>query len=310
MAELNLHGYEKFFRNDNTTVDDMITIMSNNSALRMADLVPDIEFAAPDGHSLLMQLILPRWRKPSVPMPLIVFVQGSSWTNPNAHWEIPQLSRFAQAGFIVASVTHRSSRTKPFPACLIDVKSAIRYLRAHAAEYCIDKERVAIWGTSSGGNLALLTAATEGMAEFEQGDNLSESSAVQAVVDFFGPTDVNRMIELGGYTLEQIGQLPNPEENVLYTLIGGVEGDARGRMAKLTPAGYLAPDAKLPPHLLVHGDCDSVVPFSQSVEYYNELRSRNIPSVFVKVSGGEHEARFWSDELLDTVMKFLNAYLV
>ena len=125
----------------------------------MAELFRNVVFACPDGKELKMQILCP-WRKDKR-YPLVVFVQGSAWTTPNPDYELPQLGALARQGFVVASVSHRDCRDGyAFPAFLQDVKTAIRFLRAHAAEYCIEKERVGIWGTSSGGNAALLVGMT------------------------------------------------------------------------------------------------------------------------------------------------------
>ena len=178
-------------------------------------------------------------------------------------------------------------------------------MRAHAAEYGIDPTRVAIWGTSSGGNLALLTAATENVSDFDVGDNLNESSSVQAVVDFFGPSNLVDMMKLRGLT---IAALADPNLFEISNLIGGPEGDALGRLKKLSPGEYLR-DGNLPPHLIIHGDCDYVVPFSQSSDYYKLLRSRGQIAHLVKVAGAGHERRFWTQGVRDEVSAFLRAYL-
>lgn len=306
-----LHSYYRFYPAEKGCTEDMRTVMGDLRCSGMASLVPDIVFAAPNGHELKLQLLRPELHHEEgmpahAPAPLIVFVQGSAWTNPNAHNEIPQLSEFARAGYVVASVTHRPSYEAPFPACLIDVKSAIRFLRAHADEYGIDPTRVAIWGTSSGGNLSLLVAATEGMAEFEQGEYLDQPSCVQAVVDFFGPSDPVEMMHLRGIDMSA---LASSDMKIIYDLIDGIEGDAEGRMNRLAPATYFKDGMQLPPHLIMHGDCDSVVPFSQSADYYRLLRERGQVAHFVRVAGAEHERRFWSQAVLNEVSAFLRAYL-
>ena len=309
MDDSALRRYEMFAGADGSSAEGMRTIMGDFEGRGMVWQTPDIEFAAPQGRTLRLQLLRPaqHWYwEGRAPAPLIVFVQGSSWTHPDMHGELPQLARFAREGYVVASVEHRSSSEAAFPACLVDVKSAIRFLRAHAAEYGIDPTRVAIWGTSSGGNLALLTAATRGQDEFEQGEYLDESSSVQAVVDFFGPSDPCEMMRLSGIAFED---LERDEYRIIGDLIGGVEGDARGRMARLAPGGYLEEGMLLPPHLIMHGDCDTVVPFSQSLNYYRLLRERGQTAFLVKVCGAEHERRFWSDRVLDEVSAFLRAYL-
>lgn len=304
-----LHQYSQFYPSDITYADGMRTLMGDAYGRGMATYVPDIEFASPAGRTLKMQLLRPAlpWDLDKrAPAPLIVFVQGSAWRYPNAYNELPQLASFAREGYVVASIEHRASDEVPFPACLIDVKSAIRFLRAHAAEYGIDPTRVAIWGTSSGGNLALLTAATENVADFEVGDNLNESSSVQAVIDFFGPSNLVDMMKLRGLTM---AALADPNLFEISNLIGGPDGDALGRLKKLSPGEYLRDGVNLPPHLIIHGDCDNVVPFSQSSDYYKLLRSRGQIAHLIKVAGAGHERRFWTQGVLDEVSAFLRAYL-
>lgn len=282
-----LHQYNRFYPTDMTTSADMRTVMGDAHGSGMASYVPDIEFSSPSGRSLKLQLLRPAlpWDlETRAAAPLIVFVQGSAWRYPNPFNELPQLATFARDGYVVASIEHRASDEVPFPACLIDVKSAIRFLRTHADEYGIDPARVAIWGTSSGGNLSLLTAATEGIAEFDVGDNTDVSSSVQAVVDFFGPSNLIDMMKLRGL---EISALDNPDMSVISNLIGGSKGDAIARLKRLSPAEYLnlKDGENLPPHLIMHGDCDDVVPFEQSSDYYNILRSRGQIAHLVKVAG-------------------------
>src|SRR5690606_6431839 len=93
--------------------------------------------------------------------PLIVFLQGSGWTFPDVNYEIPQLAEYARNGYVVATITHRSYKDGyPAPAFLQDAKTAIRFLRKNANVYGIDPNRVCFWGTSSGGNTAMLVAMT------------------------------------------------------------------------------------------------------------------------------------------------------
>ena len=140
--------------------------ISNNPTLAgQIRLIEDIVYSAADGEAQKMSILAPWTQRykdlPQTKRPLLVFVQGSSWTTPTLGEKIPQLVQFVHAGYIVATVQHRSALDgHAFPAFLQDVKTAIRYLRAHAAEYQIDPDRVGIWGTSSGANAALLTALT------------------------------------------------------------------------------------------------------------------------------------------------------
>lgn len=270
---------------------------------------PGIEFARIGTRPLTLELLRPGFlseRQTPRRHPLIVFVQGSAWTHPNPYHQLPQLSLFARAGYVVASVIHRASEEAAFPACLVDVKAAIRFLRANAGAYDIDPERVAIWGTSSGGNLALLAAATQGRGELEQGAYLTESSGVQAVVDFFGPAAMEAFMEQLG--IRDVTEV-DPGD-VVPLLIGGLEGDVMARLRAVSPTSYLKPGMKLPPHLLAHGDDDQVVPFAQSALYAERLRALGAEVAFYRVAGAGHETGFWTPGVLGAVRAFLDRHLM
>jgi acetyl esterase/lipase len=203
-----------------------------------------------------MQIIMP-WHegeKPTVKRPTIVFVQGSAWKFPNVYTEIPQLSWFARKfGYVIATVTHRSCLDgHAFPGFLQDVKTAIRFLRAHADEYGVDVDRIGIWGTSSGANTALMVGLTGDDPQFETDDWAGESSAVKAVVDCFGPPDVVRM------NTDDYPDILNDNKDVFLTL-GGGEDTWREKLALVSPIRYVKPGLTLPPFLLLHGDADELV---------------------------------------------------
>ena len=139
----------------------IVESISNNPTLEgLASVIPDIVYSHAGGKEIKLTLIVPQAsRNTENPQkyPCIVFVQGSAWTFPDITYELPQMSEFARNGFIVAMVTHRSALDGfAAPAFLKDVKTAIRFLRANAETYKIDSDRIGIWGTSSGGNTALL----------------------------------------------------------------------------------------------------------------------------------------------------------
>lgn len=277
-----------------------ITISNNPQMNGMIDLKPNIVFAAPGGEELALQLLKPMWASPDGKgYPLVVFIQGSAWTKPNQFWQIPQLSQLARRGFVIASVTHRSCWTDPAPAFLKDVKTAIRFLRANAKEYDIDPERVCAWGTSSGGNTALLLGLTDGDPAFEEGDYADESSGVKAVVDCFGPTDLVKMID------NQYGVQPRNDENLLWALSGRNEETYKDVLGKISPINYVIPGKKLPPFLILHGDADDVVLFEDSEVFYDKLIQNGYEADFVHVTGAPHEGDFWSEELLEIAFSFI-----
>lgn len=283
------------------------TVISNNPELKgLVDLKPNVPFATPDGEELAMQILKPMWRSENEKgFPLVVFIQGSAWTKPNMFWELPQLTMLARRGFVVASVTHRSALTAKAPAFLMDVKTAIRFLRAHAEEYDVDKNRVCAWGTSSGGNTALLLGMTGDDPAFRSEDYPEESDAVCAVVDCFGPTDLNKMIEVQ-YKMTAT----EDQQNLFARLAGGETVEAcREPLRKISPIQYVKPGCKFPPFLMLHGDADPVVLYEDTEELYNKLNECGCEAELVRVTDAPHEGNFWSEQLLEIIFSFIQEKL-
>ena len=282
-----------------------IRVIPNNPEFKgLVEMMGDIQFDAPDGCPLKLHIVKP-WKKPTPSKyPLVVFIQGSAWTKPNQYWEIPQLSRLAGMGFVVATVTHRSCREAKAPAFLVDVKSAIRFLRANASEYEIDPERVCIWGTSSGGNTALLVGMTGDDPAFEGGACPGISTKVQAVVDCFGPTDLMRMMEV------QYADQAQDEDALFYALGGGKTADAcRATLTQISPIHYAEPGRDFPPFLLLHGDADPVVLYEDTERFYTRMTELGYEADLVRVTGAKHEGSFWSEALLDIIFDFIRQKL-
>ena len=230
----------------------IINVLKNNPTMEgQIKLVQNIIYSKAGGEELPMTLFLP-WNLDDENIkaekkPLIVFVQGSAWTTPDREFEIPQLSAFARSGYIVATIEHRSSLNgHAFPAFLQDAKCAIRYLRANADKYGIDSERVAIWGTSSGGNNALLVGLTGDVPEFKTEEYAEYSDKVCAVVECFGPTDLPAM-----------SSMPDDEEPAISDIQYIMNGLCGGDMEKLSevmmamsPINYVEKGKDVPPFLL------------------------------------------------------------
>jgi acetyl esterase/lipase len=267
----------------------------------MAEYIPNIEYTTIGDRSLKLNLLKPKYGKG--PFPLIVYIQGSGWLPQNLYTAIPQLSDFAHKGYVVASVEYRASTEAKFPAQIQDVKAAIRFLRANAGTYKIDPDRVGVWGDSSGGHLASLVGTSEGVAEFDTSDHSEQSSAVKAVVNFYGPTnflDMNKFPSIVDH------DAANSPESLL---IGGPIHEHKDKVKAANPITYISNDKTLPPFLILHGDRDEIVPFNQSVLLYQALKAANQNVTFYKVKGAGHGVRFWTKDVLELVLKFFDAYL-
>lgn len=267
----------------------------------LAQMQPPVRYSEVHADCLL-HLITP-WRAPDaepVRHPLIVFVQGSAWQHPNPWYELPQLSMYAQAGYVVASVAHRSALDGfPFPAYLQDVKTAIRYLRAHADELFIDPARVCVWGTSSGGNTALLVGVTANDARYETQEYAGVDDGAQLIIDFFGPANLPKMAAFARESED--GQ------RLLHALAGAC--DPMEIAVEMSPVSHLKPGAAYSPMLLVHGDADPVVDFSQSEEMHAALLALGQKSTLIRVTNAIHEGNTWSLALHMRVRKFIDENL-
>lgn len=279
------------------------TIVNNPEMLKIVDLKTDIPFSCAGGENLSLQLLKPMWTSGGAGFPLVIFIQGSSWTKPNQFWQLPQLSVLARRGFVIASVTHRSCWDVPAPAFLRDVKTALRFLRANAAEYDIDPARVCAFGTSSGGNTALMLGLTGDDPAFETDEWAGQSTSVSCVVDCFGPTDLIKMID------DQYGAMPKNKENLLYALGGFDPQTYQQTLRQVSPIEYVKKDITLPPFLILHGDADEVVLYKDSEALHDKLIACGHSADLVRVTGAPHEGSFWSEELLGIIFDFIEKQL-
>ena len=207
--------------------------------------ISDVVFATralPDGKSmdLLMdvQIPMPRGKR----HPLVIYVPGGGFMLAAKEQALNLRTYVAHAGFVVASVQYRTMLNgATFRDGVADVKSAIRYLRAHAQKYDIDAERVAVWGESAGGYLVAMVGLTNGVKSFDVGNDLDRNSDVQAVVDKFGPSDVSKIAADFDPQLQASYQANNP-------FLPYVEGKADTVANPLTHI-----KATAPPFLLFHG---------------------------------------------------------
>lgn len=211
--------------------------------------------------------------------PLVVAVHGGAWRGGSKEGE--PVAAFLAKGFAVASINYRLSQHAQFPAQIEDCKAAVRWLRAHAREYGYDPRKIGVYGTSAGGHLVALLG-TAGKA-FDVGENLDQPSAVQAVADFFGPTDFLQMDAHRVNDQAMQHTLANSPESLL---VGGLITENREKVARANPVTYVTKNA--PPFLIVHGDRDMLVPHHQSELLLEALRKAGVKAELVTVQGGGH----------------------
>lgn len=279
----------------------------NPTQENMFRLVPEITYSTMTEKELKLDLIYP-WscdvesitEKPK--LPLVVFVQGSAWTTPKRNKQIPRLSELAHLGYVVATCDHRSTAEGALPpSYLVDIKCAIRFLRANADKYGIDPTRVMIFGTSSGGNIAQLVGLTGDDPRYETTEWEGQSDAVKAVISCFGPSNLRT-------TFRGLDQFPEAQEK--YKAVFGEDVSKWPEIFdSLSPVTKVDTEKEYPPFLLLHGSGDPVVSFEECVEMYHVLYDAGVDVTAWEIEGAEHEGNFWSVELWKVIIEFIQKNL-
>lgn len=225
-----------------------------------------------------LDLYLPE--KSGGPLPVILWIHGGGWMAGSKDQCLPLRGGYLERGYAVASIGYRLSGHAVFPAQIEDCKAAIRWLRGHAKDYGLDPERFGVWGSSAGGHLAALVGTSGGVEEFEVGANAGISSRVQAVCDFYGPTDLTVFVTTPGY--ESHAKADSPEAK----LLGGAVSENKDKAARVNPIAYVTKDD--PAFLIVHGDKDAVVPMNQSELLFEGLKKTGVSVRYHKIQGAGH----------------------
>lgn len=255
------------------------------------ELIANIRYAKNGSRKQTLDLFLPERSKEKAPV--IVWIHGGAWRAGDKQWG-PFRSMTAH-GYAVASINYRlSSKKSVFPAQLHDCKSAIAWIRTHADQYGLDPDRIGVWGASAGGHLAALLGTTQGVEELDpKGSLLDTSTRVQAVCDWYGPSDLS----------DAIG---HRRSNLAIRAVRRLLGGNLTRRAALaaSPLHYVSPDDA--PFLIMHGDRDRRVPVTQSEKLYEALKKNGVQATLHIAAGEGHGL---DNSHHDTVLKFFDKYL-
>ena len=247
-----------------------------------------------------LDLYLPAAPPDSKGRPLVVWVHGGGWES-GSKLGCPA-KQLVGRGYAVASIGYRLSQQAVFPAQIEDCKAAIRWLRAHAAEYSIDPSRIGAWGESAGGHLVALLGTTGGTRQFDVGGNLDKSSAVQCVLDWFGPAD---FLVWGDPPVDATS---DTAATPIAHLLGGTIRTHEALARAASPVYFVGKDAA--PFLIMHGDRDGLVPLQQSRELDAALQKAGVESTLKVLPGAVHGgAAFRQPDNLLLTLDFFDRHL-
>jgi acetyl esterase/lipase len=255
---------------------------------------PDVVYGTQNNYQLKLDL----WRNQSAkqPVPTVIYIHGGGWIFGDRIGATPQLFPYFQRGWNIVNVEYRMAYVSPAPAAVEDCRCALRWVIRNAKQYNLDITRIILTGHSAGGHLSLTTGMLTPDAGLDVECPGDEVLKVAAIVDWYGPTDVNDLLQGPNkktYAEQWLGTQPNREEVA----------------KRSSPLTYVSPSN--PPIIVIHGDEDGVVPYEQSVRLHKALDAASVPNELVTIKGGNHGYYPDADQLraYDRIWAFLDAHL-
>lgn len=238
----------------------------------------DVPYADSDNPRQRLDLYLPKKPDAEKRLPLVVYVHGGGWHSGDKSGGYRLLGPLVDSGdYAAASIGYRLTQEAIWPAQIHDCKAAIRWLRANAAKYGYDPERIGVVGTSAGGHLVAMLGTSGDVKSLEGnlGKHPDVSSRVACVVDFFGASD-----------LTVLGSRHDGPDSPPAKLIGGTIQENKEAAWNASPITYVSEDD--PSFLMIHGTDDPLVPYNQSELLDAALKKVKVESQLIPVVGGGH----------------------
>lgn len=263
------------------------------------NIVRDLVYKHVDGRDLQLDIYSPK--SVSHPLPVVFWIHGNRWSRGGKNHG-PPLNLMAE-GYIVVTLDYRLSGEAPFPAAIEDCKAAVRWIRAHAATYRIDRDHIGAWGHSAGGHLAALLGTTGGVADLEgAGDNSNFSSRVQAVCTMAGPADIVQFYQTVANSNEE---MPRIAKSSIEQFLGGPIEKTRAKAIAASPTTYASKDDA--PFLIIHGENDKSIPVEQAEILAQKLKEGGVDTTLDIEKGRGHGVGgpAFSSEIIDFFNKHL-----
>ena len=241
--------------------------------------------------------------------PAVIYIPGGCWITSPKTSGYQLCMKLVEKNFVAASIEYRLIGAASYPEIIGDAKAAVRFLRANADEFNIDKDKIAVMGISAGGYLSVMLGVTG--EKFNFGDNLDQSSEVQAVVDCFGPTDLTKIADDFSDERKALYYSPSSFPSIFVNGVAVYKGNKGGSVLDTpetakdaNPLAYVSKNS--PPFLIFHGDSDKTVSPSQSRILHEALIENGVDSTFYVINGGEHSGKyFYQPEVVEIITSFL-----
>ena len=250
-----------------------------------AEIKRDIVFAQRDGQQLQLDIALPD--DDGNMRPTVICIHGGGWKEGKRQSYHGQLEEMSKHGYVVATIDYRLTGIAPWPAQIVDVRDAMKWLVDHADDYGIDPQRIGLMGGSAGGHLSLML----GLQPRETDNDLR----VRAIVNYFGPADFKDITTW------------NHARWAIEPLVDGKMEDKPELLKEISPVEYI--DRTDPAVLTLHGTKDEIVPFTQATLLHKHLNQARIPNRLFPMEGVGHGPGGDMDKLMKTVRAFSAAYL-
>jgi alpha-L-fucosidase 2 len=243
----------------------------------------DFTYGTAAGEELKLDLSVPDG---TGPFPVCILVHGGGFERGDKqkqpkHWFAP----LSDAGYAWVSINYRLAPAHKYPGSVEDLKTAVRWVKSHAADYRFDPARIVLIGESAGGYLVNMVGAKN-----------EEDTRVAAVVSFYGAADLLFRLKSS-----------NGKPSITFSNYFGVTEDnevTRKFLVEASPATHVRPG--LPPFLLIHGNKDETVPYEQSVNFFAKLKAAGVPAEFITIEGGGHGMSSWRQLNSDYIAQLVN----
>ena len=248
-------------------------------------IIPNLSYSKGENPRQTLDLLIPDPKAVSLKktLPLVIWIHGGGWRQGNKKSGLhpSRLPEIVKTGkYIGASINYRLSTEEIWPAQIEDCKAAVHWLRTHANKYSIDKNQIAVWGSSAGGHLASMLGTNRPDLKKNYNSEAQNSYEVQAVINFYGPS---AFLKMDDFPSNIFHKGPNSPESLLL-------GKALDKVPELArrASPYHHVKQNLPPFIHFHGTDDPLVPYNQSLILHQKLLSKGNESTLITVKNGRH----------------------